>query len=161
MSKIDLATRRIVRTVEFPAGSKPYMLRVSPDGRVVWVQTADARTNVVLDVETMDAIHTESTGKGPVQSAFGPPGGRYGLVTHLEEDFVLAIDRATGLVARQIDVGGSQANASFMPGGAIAYVTLTSRDEVVAIDMAELAVVGRVAAGDEPMGIVLLDSAEQ
>ena len=31
VSRIDLATRRVVQTVEFPAGSKPYMLRVSPD----------------------------------------------------------------------------------------------------------------------------------
>jgi YVTN family beta-propeller protein len=157
VSKIDLATRTIVKRVDFPAGSKPYMLRVSPDGTVLWVQTASAMTNVVLDVETMKALHTEPTGKGPVQSAFGPLDGRYGLVTHLEESFVLVIDRATGKTVQRIDVGGPQANASFMPDGATAYVTLTKQNAVVAIDMAELAIVGTISAGGEPMGLVLLD----
>ena len=44
-----MATRRVLRTVEFPADSQPYMLRVSPDGKEVWVQTASADTNVVQD----------------------------------------------------------------------------------------------------------------
>lgn len=136
------------------------MLRVSPDGAVVWVQTAGANTNAVLAVETMEVLHAEPTGRGPVQSAFGPAGGRYGLVTHLEEPFVLVLDRATGKAVRRIDVGGPQANASFTPDGAIAFVTATGRDEVVAIDMAELAVVGRIPAGEEPMGLVVFDPAE-
>ena len=133
------------------------MLRVSPEGNTVWVQTAGAISNVVLDVERMETLHTEPLGDGPVQSSFGPASGRYGLVTHLEESFVIAIDRASGKSVQRIDVGGPQANASFMPDGAIAYVTVTSRNEVVAIDMVELAVIDRVAAGEEPMGLVLLD----
>jgi DNA-binding beta-propeller fold protein YncE len=133
------------------------MLRVSPDGDTVWVQTAAANTNAVLDVESMETLHTESLGVGPVQSSFGPPGGRYGLVTHLDEPFVTVIDRATGTSVQRVDVGGPQANASFMPDGAVAYVTVTSRNEVVAIDMVELSILDRIVAGEEPMGLVLLD----
>jgi YVTN family beta-propeller protein len=44
-----------------------------------------------------------------------------------------------------------------MPDGATAYVTLTKQNAVVAIDMAELAIVGTISAGGEPMGLVLLD----
>lgn len=135
------------------------MLRVSPDGKVVWVQTSGANTNAVLDVDTLETLHTEPTGRGPVQSAFGPADGRHGLVTHLDEPFVLALDRETGREARRIDVGGPQANASIAPDGATAYVTVTSRGEVVAIDMAELVVVGRIGTGAEPMGLVVFDPA--
>jgi YVTN family beta-propeller protein len=133
------------------------MLRVSPDGEVVWVQTAGEHTNVVLDAETMETVHTEPVGQGPVQSAFGPAGGRYGLVMHLEETYVLAVERETGRAAERIEVGGPQANASFMPDGKTAYVTVTGRNDVVAIDMTDLAVIGRIAAGEEPMGIVVFD----
>ena len=133
------------------------MLRVTPDGRDLWVQTAGANTNVVLAVDTMETRHTEPAGRGPVTCAFGPAGGRYGLVTHLEAPFVLALDRETGREAGRIDVGGPQANASFAPDGATAFVAVTGRDEVVAIDMAELAVAGRVPAGEEPMGLVVFD----
>ena len=135
------------------------MLRVSPDGGVVWVQTVGANTNVVLDAASMETLHTEPTGRGPVTSAFGPAGGRYGLVTHLEEPFVLALERATGREVRRIDVGGPQANPSITPDGATAYVTVTSRNEVVAIDMRELAVIGRIRTGEEPMGLVVFDPA--
>jgi YVTN family beta-propeller protein len=124
---------------------------------VVWVQTAGTNSNVVLDVDSMGELQSEAVGKGPVQSAFGPKDGRYALLTHLEESFVLALERESGRVAQRIEVGGAQANVSFAPDGATAFVTVTSRNEVVAIDMAELAVVGRIAAGGEPMGIVLFD----
>jgi YVTN family beta-propeller protein len=157
VSKIDLVTRRVVQSVEFPSGSKPYMLRVDPSGKELWVLTADARTTVVLDVERMTTLHTESVGRGPVQCAFGPTGGRHALVTHLDETFVLVLERETGQVAARIEVGGAQANASFTPDGATAYVTVTSRNEVVAIDMSELAVVGTIRVGEDPMGLVLLD----
>jgi YVTN family beta-propeller protein len=133
------------------------MLRVSPDGKTVWVQTAGTHRNAVLDAESLESLHEEPTGQGPVQSAFGPPGGRYGIVTHLDELFVLVLDRESGQAVRRIDVGGPQANASFVPDGGTAYVTVTSRNEVVAIDMVELAVIGRIAAGEEPMGLVVFD----
>ena len=144
--------------MEFPEGSKPYMLRVTPDGKDLWVQTAGANTNVVLDPESMDVRHTEPTGLAPVQSAFGPAGSRYGLVTHQEDDFVLVLDRETGRTVQRIEVGGPQANASFLPDGTTAYVTVTGRNEIVAIDMEELAIVARIAAGEEPMGLVVFDS---
>lgn len=135
------------------------MLRVTPDGQDVWVQTAGANTNVVLGADTMETLHTEPTGRAPVTCAFGSSGGRYGLVTHLEAPFVLALDRETGREAARIEVGGPQANASFTPDGATAFVTVTGRNEVVAIDLAELAIVGRVPVGGEPMGLVVFDPA--
>jgi YVTN family beta-propeller protein len=133
------------------------MLRVSPDGSAVWVLTVGASTNVVLDAETMETLHTEPTGTEPVQAAFGPASGRYGLVTHLKEPFVLVLDRETGREAQRIDVGGFQGNVSFTPDGATAFVTVTSKNDVAVIDMQELAVVARIPAGREPMGLVVLD----
>lgn len=133
------------------------MLRVSPDGKIVWVQTAGTNSNVVLDVESLEVVQTDPVGKGPVQSAFGPANGRYGLITHLDETFVLALDRVSGKPVQRIEVGGPQANPSITPDGRVAYVTVPGRNEVVAIDMDELTVVGRIAAGGEPMGIVVFD----
>ena len=49
--------------MNFPRGSKPYMLRVSPDGKVVWVQTSGAKTNVVLDAESMETLHERTDGR--------------------------------------------------------------------------------------------------
>ena len=147
----------MVRTAAFPAGSKPYMLRVAPDGRHLWVQTVGAQTNVVLDVESMEVVRTTPTGQGPVQSAFAPSGGRYGLVTHDADTFVLVLDQETGEAAGRVEVGAPQANASFAPDGRLAFVAVSGGDEVVAIDLGRLAVVGRIPTGGQPMGLVLLD----
>ena len=133
------------------------MLRVAPDGQEVWVQSTGANNNVVLDVTTMEILHTEPTGRGPVQSAFGPAGSRYGLRTHLDETFVLALERETGREAARIEVGAPQANPSITPVGGVAYVTVPSRNEVVAIDMRQLVVAGSISTGAEPMGVVVFD----
>ena len=74
-----------------------------------------------------------------------------------EDNTNVVLDRETGRAVQRIDVGGPQANASFMPDGATAYVTVTGRNEVVAIDTEELAVVARIAAGEEPMGLAIFD----
>ena len=134
------------------------MLRVSPDGKEVWVQTGRANTNVVLDAETMQTLVTTPAGKQPVEAAFQPNDGRYGLITHFDDTFVLVLDRQTGREVTRIEVGAAQANASFTSDGAMAFVTITGADSVVAIDMIQLAVVARFKVGGQPMGLVLLES---
>lgn len=133
------------------------MLRVSPDGKVVWVQTGHANTNVVLDVDTMQTLATTPAGKQPVEAAFQPNNGRYGLVTHFDDTFVLVLDRQTGREVTRIDVGAAQANASFTADGATAFVTVMGGDSVAVIDMGQLAVVDTFKVGEKPMGLALLE----
>lgn len=148
----------VVKTVNFPPGSKPYMLRVSPDGKEVWVQTASTNTNAVLDPDTMAILASAVLGKGPVTNAF-QPGGNYGLVMHANDTFVSVVERGTGREVARIDVGKPQGNASFTPDGATAFVSVAGGDEVAVIDMAQLAVVARIPTGTQPMGLVLLEAA--
>jgi YVTN family beta-propeller protein len=134
------------------------MLRVSPDGKALWVQTGTANTNVVLDPETLEILQTTPAGKQPVIAAFQPNGGRYGLVTHADDTFVLVLDRDSGQAVTRIEVGQSQSNTSFSPDGALAFVSVTGANELAVIDMANLAVVARIPTGPAPMGLVLLDT---
>ena len=76
-----MVSRKLVKTVSFPARSKPHMLRVSPDGKEVWVQTAEANTNVVLAVSDLSVLATQPTGKQPVTNAWTPD-RRYSVVTN-------------------------------------------------------------------------------
>jgi DNA-binding beta-propeller fold protein YncE len=133
------------------------MLRVTPDGRRVWVQTGADHTNVVLDAETLSILRTTPTGREPVTAAFQPNTRRYGLVTHLSDSFVLILDQSSGVELARVDVGGSQANAGFTPDGSFAFVTVTATDEVAIIDLESRTVVGRIRVGSQPMGLVLLD----
>jgi YVTN family beta-propeller protein len=133
------------------------MLRVSPDGKAVWVQTGQGNTNVVLDPESLEILQTTPAGKQPVVAAFQPNGGRYGLVTHADDTFVLVLDRDSGRPVTRIEVGQSQANTSFSPDGALAFVSVTGANELAVIDMRNLAVVAHIPTGADPMGLVLLD----
>jgi DNA-binding beta-propeller fold protein YncE len=106
----------------------------------------------------MQTLLTTPAGNQPLQAAFQPNDGRFGLITHFDDTFVLVLDRQTGREVARIDVGAAQANASFTADGATAFVTVTGADSVVAIDMIQLAVVARFKVGGEPMGLLLLES---
>ena len=82
---LDTETLKVSRRVEFPEGSRPWMLRASPDGKEVWVQTASG-TNVVLDSRTLETLHTEEL--GPV---------RMPLRTHMSAGLARGV-RATGVL---------------------------------------------------------------
>ncbi|HET8626114.1 MAG TPA: hypothetical protein VFL91_01775 [Thermomicrobiales bacterium] len=157
VAKVDLATRKVVNRVSFPAGSKPYMLRVAPGGRELWVATQAADTNSVLDVDTMAVLSSTPTGRQPTISAFQPDGGRYVLLIHQDDTFVSVRDRATQREVQRIEIGLPQINAAFTPDGATAFVAVPKANALVVLDMNALAIVGRIPTGAAPGGLVLLD----
>ncbi len=145
-----------MQRVNFPAGSEPIMLRVSPDGKYVWVQTYKTNMNYVLDADSMAVMNAIQAGTDPEQSAFQPNGGPYGMIAHLSDSFLLVLDSSTGNEVARIELGKTQANISYTADGAIAFVTSPTGDEVVAIDMARLAVMARLSTGKTPMGLALV-----
>ena len=145
-----------MQRVNFPAGSEPIMLRVSPDGKYVWVQTYKTNMNYVLDADSMAVMNAIQAGTDPEQSAFQPNGGPYGMIAHLSDSFLLVLDSSTGNEVARIELGKTQANISYTADGAIAFVTSPTGDEVVVIDMARLAVMARLSTGKTPMGLALV-----
>ena len=117
VAMLDTNTLKIARRAEFPEGSKPWMLRVSPDGREVWVQTASG-SNVVLDARTLETLHTEELGEQPVQIAWSPD-GRYNFVTHFADSWVAVMDPESGKLVKRLEVGQNGANVSFRPDGRV------------------------------------------
>jgi DNA-binding beta-propeller fold protein YncE len=151
---IDTETLEITKRVDFPEGSRPWMLRVSPDGKEVWGQTASG-SNAVLDARTLETLSTERVGDSPVTVAF-PPGGRYGFVSMAGEDYVAVLDAETGKLVKQLEVGQNNANVSFRPDGKYGYVAVTGENEVAVVKMESLEVETRLRAGEEPMGLIVL-----
>jgi DNA-binding beta-propeller fold protein YncE len=151
---IDTETLEVSRRVEFPEGSRPWMLRASPDGKEVWVQTASG-TNVVLDSRTLETLHTEELGEQPVTVAFSP-NGRYAFVTHFADDWVAVMDPESGKLVKRLEVGQNGANVSFRPDGKYGYVAVTGENAVAVVEMDSLEVEKRLAVGEEPMGLIVL-----
>jgi DNA-binding beta-propeller fold protein YncE len=150
----DTEKLEITKRVEFSEGSRPWMLRASPDGKVVYVQTASG-SNVVLDARTLEKLHTEKLGNAPVTTAWSPD-GRYNFVTHFSDDWIAVLEPQSGKLVKKLEVGGSTANVSFRPDSAFGYVAVTSQNEVAVVEMESLEVEKRLDSGKEPMGLIVL-----
>ena len=150
---LDTDTLKVSNRAEFPEGSKPWMLRVSPDGKEVWVQTASG-SNVVLDAQTLKALYTEDLGERPITVAFSPD-GRYNFVTHFADTWVAVIDPKSGKLVKRLEVGQNGANVSFRPDGKFGYVAVTGENAVAVVEMESLEVETRLTVGEEPMGLIV------
>ena len=151
---LDTDTLKINRRVEFPEGSRPWMLRVSPNGREVWVQTVNG-SNTVLDAQTLETLYAEELGKQPVITAWSPD-GRYNFVTHAADTWVAVLDPKTGRLTKRLEVGQNSANVSFRPDGKYGYVAVAGEDTVAVVEMESLEVETRLSVGQAPMGLILL-----
>jgi DNA-binding beta-propeller fold protein YncE len=151
---LDTETLKVANRVEFPEGSRPWMLRVSPDGREVWVQTATG-SNVVLDSQSLETLHTEELGEQPVTTAWSP-NGRYNLVTHFADSWVAIMDPESGSLLKRLEVGQGGANVSFRSDGKYGYVAVTGENMVAVVEMESLEVETKLRTGEEPMGLIIL-----
>ena len=155
VSKIDMTTRKVVKTVDFPKGSKPYMLRVSPDGKEVWVQTGGVNTNNILDPDTLEIKETVPVGKGPVTNAWSPD-GKYVILILNGETYVEVYDARTRKSVKQVQVGQGPADVSFTPDGKFVYVCVPGTNSLAAIDMTSLTVAAQIPVGKMPHGVIIM-----
>jgi len=155
VSMFDARTWELVKTVNFPQGSQPFMLRVSPDGKEVWVQTGKADTNVVLNAADLATLATLPTGKGPVTNAWTPD-ARYSVVTNSGDTFASVFDAKTYKEVARLAVGQGGSNIGFTRDGNTGFMSVTGANAVAVIDMAKLSVVSQVQAGTQPQGLIIL-----
>jgi len=149
-----MTSRKLVKTVSFPARSKPHMLRVSPDGKEVWVQTADANTNVVLNADDLSVLSTEPTGKSPVTNAWTPD-RRYSIVTNGQDTFAQIFDARTFKEVKRLTIGPGGSNIGFSKDGKTAFIAVTGADAVAVVDVEKLALASRITAGKAPQGLIV------
>ena len=149
-----MVNRTVVKTVSFPARSKPHMLRVSPDGKEVWVQTADADTNVVLDATDLRVLSTQPTGKYPVTNAWTPD-RRYAIVTHGKDVFAQVVDARTFKEVKRVTIGPGGTNIGFSKDGKTGFIALAGADAVAVIDVAKLTLTSQIKAGKQPQGLIV------
>lgn len=157
VSQLDVAARQVLRRVNFAKGSKPHMLRVSPDGKYVWVQDSRTDTNEILDAQTLQVLNVQPVGKVPATNAWTPD-GRYSYLLHEGDNFVLVMEAQPPFrQVKRIEVGPMPGNVSFRPDGRYAYVTVEGLNAVAVIDTVEMRVETMLPAGHAPFGIVLLN----
>ena len=149
-----MLSRKLVKTVAFPARSKPHMLRVSPDGKEVWVQTAEANTNVVLGADDLSVLSTQPTGKSPVTNAWTPD-RRYSIVTNGRDTIAQVFDAKTFKEVKRLTIGQGGTNIGFSKDGKTAFIAVTGANSVAVVDVQKLTLESRIQAGKEPQGLIV------
>jgi YVTN family beta-propeller protein len=149
-----MISRKLVKTVSFPARSKPHMLRVSPDGKEVWVQTAEANTNVVLGADDLSVLSTEPTGNSPVTNAWTPD-RRYSIITNSKDTVAQVFDAKRFKEVKRLTIGQGGTNIGFSKDGKTAFIAVTGANSVAVIDVQKLVVASQIKAGREPQGLIV------
>ncbi len=149
-----MINRTLIKTVSFPARSKPHMLSVSPDGKEVWVQTAETNTNVVLDADDLSVLATVPTGKTPVTNAWTRD-RRYSIVTNSQDIVAQIVDARTFKEVKRLAIGLGGSNVGFSKDGKTAFIAVTGANAVAVIDVDKLMLAGQIKAGREPQGLIV------
>lgn len=135
---IDLKGRRLKASLDLGTYTSPHDVRVSRDGRLLWVVCAPAQTILELDTETGRILKTYKTGQAGSWFLEVTPDGRKLYTPNLEGKSVSVIDRATGQT-KVIPFDSEVYGIDITPDGRQVWVSGpglsvidTARDEVVA-----------------------------
>ena len=166
VSVIDVLARQVVQTIA--VGKRPRGIRVSPDGRTVFVALsgspaappgidestlppADKRHDGigVIDVAAGRLVRTLPGGSDPEQFAVSADGSRL-FVSNEDAAALSVVDIAAGRVIQSIPVGEEPEGVDLSPDGRVVYVTSEDESTVTAVDTATLAPLARIAVGPRP-----------
>ena len=148
---IDAATGKALKTLSHPAGTRPCMLTVAPDG-TVWVQECDGNANVMLDPVTLEILKRVPTGKGPVVAGFTAD-GKYGYIGHSGDTVVGVYDAKTFAEVKRVQVGANPDKVASHPNGRWLYAELNKEGAIAVIETSTWTVKDRIPLGTNPTGV--------
>ena len=177
ISFIDSASDAVVRSV--PVGKRPRGMKVSPDGRKLYVAlTGSPRggPNVdestlpppdraadgigVLDLESATPQTRLSSGNDP-ETIDTSPDGRVLAVANEDSAQVRLMDSKSAQVLADIPVGLEPEGVRFRPDGRYVYVTAEASDRIDVISVEELRVIATIPTGHRPRNVVFSPDSER
>ena len=152
---IDLARNEVVRKI--PTGRFPHGLRISPDGRSVYVANVEDGSVSVIDTMALSEVAKIPVGKGPVQVGFTPDGAKV-YVSLRDENKVAVIDTKTKAVLARINVGRNPIQVHATRDGRFVYAAnqgtaAEPADTVSVIETASGKVVATIRTGAGAHGV--------
>ena len=103
---VDTKAFTILKVITLPAGARPMTVRLSPDGRRLYVSNGRAATVSVLDAHTYDPVATISVGTRPWGMAISPD-GKYLFTANGPSNDVSVVDLKSNLEIKRVKAGTS------------------------------------------------------
>lgn len=152
VTELDLSTGRALRSIDVPA--QPEAINVTADGAEAWVgSNATGRVSVV-DART-GAVTTAAEGfSWPYRVLFSPDATLV-ILPDYRGEVVRFVERATRReLGRMTFTGAGPQGITITPNGRHALLSLSAQGKVAVIDVATRTVVGEIAVGETPDGVV-------
>ncbi len=154
--KIDLASKKILGTIELGSKLMPQDVRSSPDGKVFYV--ADMMANGVHEIDpyTFKKIGFLATGKG-THGFFISRDAKYLYVSNRGEGSFSVVDFATRQIVTkwQIPGGGSPDMGGLSADGKVLWAGGRYNGEVYAMDVTTGKLLARIKVGKGPHGVCI------
>ncbi len=168
---IDPDTLKVVTRVR--VGKRPRGLRVSPDGKLLYVALSGSPRggpNVdesklpkaersadgigVVDLASHTLLKTYTSGQDPESFDLSKDGSTL-YISNEETAELSVLDLKSGKVVRQVAVGGEPEGVTTRPDGKVVYVSCEADRVVVAVDTQSFQVLARIPTGLRPRAVAL------
>jgi YVTN family beta-propeller protein len=130
---------------------------VTPDGRTVWIANMETNSVLVIDTNTLTVVD-KLRGRGRPTCVKITPDGRTALVGYDHapsySGAVVGFDVTTRHESWSANTGRA-IGLAIHPLGQTAYVVKPDSDSVLLLDLRQQALVGTVAVGPSPSGLVI------
>jgi YVTN family beta-propeller protein len=164
VAMIDVASRRTIRTTQVVGPFSPF-IKLSPDGKELWITHKTVDKVSALDAETFGVLKVIDVGPRPNHVEFVTVGGQprvYVTIgkTNLPGDQrggenVWVIDRQSKAVVKTFGTGGKEAHGIWADEtGRWIYIGHEVSDDVAVVDTAADRVVATIPVGKRPIDVV-------
>jgi DNA-binding beta-propeller fold protein YncE len=152
VSELDLRNGAFVRSWDVP--TTPEAINVTPDGKEVWVGSNATGKVSVINVAT-GAITTAAEGVSWPYRVLYTPDVKTVVIPDLRNHEVRFIERESKKEISRISLPGEGPQGiTITPDAKYIFLSLSTQSKVAIIDMKTRTVVGHLAAGNTPDGIV-------
>ena len=152
VSELDFRSGRLVRQLAVP--ERPEAINVTPDGAEVWVGSNTTGKVSAIDVKTWSVATVGEGFRWPYRMLFSPD-VKTTIIPDLTNEDVRFFDRSSKRELGKIAVpGAGPQGITITPDGKYVLLSLSKQARVAVIDVASRAVLGYIAAGETPDGIV-------
>jgi YVTN family beta-propeller protein len=149
---VDVGAERIVKVVHLRDGAMPQDVKLSPDGRLLYV--ADMASNGVwlVDAATVRVLRFLPTGRG-AHGLYPSRDARLLYVTNRGEGTITLISFATRRIVGRWNVGGSPDMGGVSADGKVLWLSGRYDGQLYAISTRDGHVLARISVGSGPHGV--------